>query len=890
MNIEDRLEKSLLADYLKAYESFCLGKMDVKTYCQSNLRTAQKLWECYPENPVYHLMQAAVLIHSKKLEEAEKILKKYEKNHALQFRNGQFRALFLYLAGCLTEDKQQRKNVVLQLQKLYQKDAAQPSLYWYLSRMDEGFAKNPAKKLAFLEKQWKLGCRQNLLYMEVILTLREFPESCGSLNDFLMQCYIWAMRRHVITKEMGAQIAGHAMKLKSCGKKYEYLLRECYHTFSTKELLAALCSLYIREGRIDPTAAGYYAKGVEFELSLNNLHEYYMMATAEQKQELLPEQVLLHFLYHDTLGEGQKAYLYRNIVRFGDPKSEIYGKYREKIEQYTVDSLLKHRISPEYACLYDQVLCPEIFTQEMAQAMADLMFLRKITCTDPRICEVEVFYEQLSMVKREIFKKNQAYVPIYSPSAVITLVDEVGNLYRNTVSYQIEKLLDEKRYLEICKKLVKNHRGLLTHICGKNTDQLMITEENEAFYRQVPETSGFSESYRNAVMIRLMELSATRGELSNIPESWFSISGKGMTREQRGKMILFLEKRGKYVESYDWLETYGTTYVPAATILKVLTALNDSSEAGREFYYRLCYGCFRNGQKNYTILKYLSESFLGTCAQMAELWKSAKAFGVDTYALEERILTQMMFTGTELPGNFDIYLSYNQREPKEYLKKAYLTYQSREAFVKGRELDGRFYFLLEEELMAGGEYAEICTLAYLQELSKRELLSARQRRFAISSLKHFFEKKCCYEFMQAFGGFFEEALALEDKLFVEYRGAATSEVVLHFVIEKAGEENCRYTACRLYPAYGGVYSKMFTLFEGEKITYFITEKTEDGETVTTPSVTKEQTLCFFDSKTRYGLLNHLKGSVFGEDEKISLKEAKEFLFLDEASKELFSVK
>lgn len=890
MNAEERFEKSLLADYLKEYENFSLGKSDAKSYWQKNLRTAEKLQECCPDNPIYPLMQAAALIHGAKTEEAEAILKKYEKNHVLQFRNPQFRALFLYLAGCLSQEWQQRKNAVIQLQKLYQKDASQPSLYWYLARMDESFEKNPVKKLEFLEKQWRLGNHQNLLYMEVILTLRKFPESSGELNEFLMQCYIWAMRRHVITKEMGAQIARHAMKLKSCGKKYEYLLRECYQTFSTKELLAALCSLYIREGRTDERAAGYYAKGVAFELNLNNLHEYYMMATAEQKNELLPEPVLLYFLYHNTLGEGQKAQLYRNIVCYGDPESEIYEKYRERIEQYTIDSLLKRRISPQYAELYDHVLCPEIFTKEMAEAMADLMFLRSLTCTDPRIREVMISYEQLSSVKKVILKKGQAYVPIYSPSAVITLTDEVGNLYRNTISYQLEKLIDEKRYLEICKKLVKDHKGLLIHLCSRKPEQLVITEENEAFCGQIPETCGFSEDYRNAVMLLMMEYLASRGKIMEIPENWFSISGKGLSREQRGKMIRFFAQRGKYTESYDWMETYGTAYVPAATILEVLTALNDSAESGREVYYRLCYGCFCSGQKNYTILKYLSEAFLGTCRQMTELWHSAKAYGVNTSSLEERILTQMMFTGTELLEHFDVYLSYQQREPKEYLKKAYLTYQCREAFVKRRGLDSRFYFLLEEELMTGAEYAEICTLACLEELSKKNVLSSKQRRFAVSALRHFFEKRCCYEFMQAFGSNFEEALALEDKLFVEYHAPADSEVVLHFVIEKEEAQKCQYTSCRLYPSYGGVYTKMFTLFEGERITYFITEKKENGEMITAPAVTKEKAASFFDSQTRYGLLNHLKNSCRNAEEKTFLEEAEKFQFLDEASRALFSIK
>ena len=37
-----------------------------------------------------------------------------------------------------------------------------------------------------------------------------------------------------------------------------------------------------------------------------------------------------------------------------------------------------------------------------------------------------------------------------------------------------------------------------------------------------------------------------------------------------------------------------------------------------------------------------------------------------------------------LVNHFDIFLSYNQRTPKEYMKKAYLTYFSREIFVKNQ--------------------------------------------------------------------------------------------------------------------------------------------------------------------------------------------------------------
>ena len=92
MNDAVRLEKSLLIDYLKEFENYCLGKTDRKSYLTLQERRACKLWELCPDQQIYHLMQAAALIRCGKLQEGEEILKKYEKKRVLQFRNTDFRA------------------------------------------------------------------------------------------------------------------------------------------------------------------------------------------------------------------------------------------------------------------------------------------------------------------------------------------------------------------------------------------------------------------------------------------------------------------------------------------------------------------------------------------------------------------------------------------------------------------------------------------------------------------------------------------------------------------------------------------------------------------------------------------------------------------------------
>lgn len=880
-------ERALIAEYLKEYENYRLKKTEKTQYLAANQFRAEKLYALCPEQPVYHLMCAAMCIYAGKADEGEKILKKYERNHVLQFKNQDFRAYFLYLAGLLTTDKLQRKNIVLQLQKLYQKNPAQPSLYWFLVKLDEGFAKNPEKKLAFLEKQWKLGCKQNLLYIEVINTLKESPALARNMDHFLMQNYLWAQRRRVLTKELAAQIAQNGMRLKSCDARFEYLLRETFRAFSTKELLAALCSLYIRAGRTDKAAAQYYEKGVEFELKLTNLYEYYMIAMAEQTTKLLPEQVLYHFLYHDTLSMTQKSYFYKNIVCYRETNPEIYEKYKERIEQYTIESLLARKISSEYAYLYGQVLHPQIFTKEMAEAMAELMFLRKLTCRDSRIREVEVSYEQLTLKKRVMLKKQQAYVPVYSPAAVITLIDDQGNQYRNTVSYQLEKLLDEKLYTEVCMEHLTAQPGFLLYLCGKDPESREINERTEKLYFQIPEVRGFADQYRNAMLLRLFEYAQAGERLSELPKEWFLTDNETFTREQRGKMTEFLVRRELYTDAFDRIVRYGTAFVSADTILTILSVLWESSEAETETYYRLCYGCFKSGRINFRTLKYLAESFLGTCSQMAEVWRQARAFGVNTYELEERILVQMMFTGTELADHFEIYLSYNQREPREYLKKAYLTYLAREAFVRDKQFDIRFYFLLEEELQHRSGYAEICILAYLKYLSGRQSLSVKQKKMAAAYLKGFFGRRCYLGFMQDFGKNVAEALILEDKVFAEYHAPVSSSVVLHYKAEKNEEKGSGYTSCRLYPVCGGVYSKAFSMFEGEKLTYFFTEIRENGTKNSTVPVTKTKEKSLSDSATRYGRINAMRLMADREASEELVAAAEQYGFLEMAAKELF---
>jgi hypothetical protein len=77
------------------------------------------------------------------------------------------------------------------------------------------------------------------------------------------------------------------------------------------------------------------------------------------------------------------------------------------------------------------------------------------------------------------------------------------------------------------------------------------------------------------------------------------------------------------------------------------------------------------------------------------------------------------------------------------------------------------------------------------------------------------------------------------------------------------------------------------MYEGEKITYFITEKTVAGEMISTPSVTRQKEACMLDSGTSYGRMNEMRQLLEAGKEDALFNEMQEYRFLEMACEQLF---
>ena len=105
-----------------------------------------------------------------------------------------------------------------------------------------------------------------------------------------------------------------------------------------------------------------------------------------------------------------------------------------------------------------------------------------------------------------------------------------------------------------------------------------------------------------------------------------------------------------------------------------------------DFLSYLAFEMFRRGQYDKVTLTYLAEYYCGAIGAMKRLWKVLKQYGVPSYKVSERIITQMVFAET-LYKEEHIFEDYNLSDNVYFrLKQAYLAYVSREYIEYGRNL------------------------------------------------------------------------------------------------------------------------------------------------------------------------------------------------------------
>ena len=182
----------------------------------------------------------------------------------------------------------------------------------------------------------------------------------------------------------------------------------------------------------------------------------------------------------------------------------------------------------------------------------------------------------------------------------------------------------------------------------------------------------------------------------------------------------------------------------------------------------------------------------------------------------------MMFARTYSAKLADVFEEYEQKGASTVIAMAYLSYNSYQAFVKEKIISEKVFVHIEKMLKNKEEMTDVCKLAYLKEMSRRDSFSNEQKEIIDRLLGEMCRKKYRFAFFKEFKKYVNIPYIMLDKTIVEYRTNPNNKVIIHYLSDV--DEDDEFKTVEMNNTFEGIFTKEFTIFYGDTVQYYITEE------------------------------------------------------------------
>ena len=876
-------EKKHRASMVKDYLEYREGRMDVKTWIGSTRFILNQLRASGCDYPEYQMYEAYICHLEGRNEEAVEILKKYQ-NKEFSGEELELAGVYLYLCT-LTGLYRDKAQAVWRIQNLHMQKADSFQLLWLLLQMDGGYKNLPSEGIFMMEEQFERGCTSPLLYMEAWKWISEDITLFHRLSPFWIQVFCFAGKRGLLTEELVmrmAYLSGYEKNFS--GSLYQALVAG-YEKFPSEDVLEAVCKYVMKGNPRKPEYFRWFSLAVQQGLRLTRLYEYYVETMDISYQRELPKPLLMYFNYNDnTLGDSRKAFVYASVITCKEKEPQVYESYRDTMEKFARAKIAEGHMDENYAVVYQEFLLdPQ--TGEEAELAAGKLFTYRLYCDDKKIRRVIVCHSQ--MKKEEVYPCIQgvAYPRIYTDDAVILFEDENQRRYMSTVHYNLKKLTDDSQAAAKFLKLGAWDPGVLLYYCEKEK----MCAENLEYFQKLSESPACTDEYRKSIRKQLLDYYSEHIQGEDLDRYLHEMDYWEYAEVDCAKLLEILISRRMFRQAMGLVEEFGYEGLELGSLLKLTSRMILKADmAEDDELLSLASEVYRQGKYDEVILHYLMLYRFGPVDELLSIWKSAKGFEMDTYDLEERILSLLMFTSDYRKEGESVLESYVKQSGKERITGAYLTQVAYGIFVKEYPMTR---FIRQRLQYAWGNHwpvNRICRLALLMDISKEKHMKTRHRKIAEEILEECARDQLVFGFFRRLPAELLGLWQLDDKTFVECHAHPEAKVTLRYALDAGLGGEREYKSEPLKEMYEGIFTKTFTLFYGETLHYYfhIERNGEVRETVER-TVTMKKIEGIPGSK--YQLLNQLLSARrLGKKHEVE-KGLKRYLRQEQYVKEMFAI-
>lgn len=872
---------------MQLYLDFCMNRLETAAWAAKTKEVLEsvRLLGDYPVE--YQLYETYVNYVSGDLVSARLNIRSLEA-HSFVKESMEAKAAYLYLCHKMELLDMTPTDVVHRIRVYQQKRQESLWILLILLALDEDVRRTPVKKIYYMENLYDMGCRSPILYLEAYKMLCQDISYMRRMDDFWKSVLRYIAREKLFTEEIALCTAYLSGNERVYSDAVYQILNQAYEQYPVKEILEAVCKLIMKGNPRNPKFFQWYELAVDQEIKITRLYEYYIETMPENYQKMLPQVIRMYFVYNNTLSDRKKAFIYANVIRNKQLDKHTYQSYQEAMAKFAKEKILQGKINEDFAVVYQEFI-KEIRSQEMAEAVAQVLFTHRIYCEDKKIRSVVVCHGPLEEEAVYPCVDGVAYVSLYTPDAKIIFQDELCRRYVGTVEYNVQKLMDIESYVEKCIAFEVHHIGLLLHIGKDNCENSHLTLGNISLFQQISENDAFSKDYQLQIRKKLLQYYALHAGDDTLDHYLRRLDYHKFARVDKVLLIEVLISRGLYDKAFAMICRYGQEHVALNSLVRLCSRMVEYLEYEEdEELLLLCAYVYEQGKYDQHSLSYLLKYYEGALDTMCRIRESGREFSLDTYEIEERILLYSMFVRRYIEQGEDILDTYAARGGRESVILSYVTFLAYGYYWNQHQMADSVAQLLIDLYERQVDVDKICYLALMKYYSEQAQLDEKAQNHVEEMLEEYQQDGIRLSFFQKLPKAFLQPYQLEDSIFIEQKAGPTDKVILHYAIGKSGEENLTYKSEPMKMMYQGVFSKEFILFYGETLNYYVTVEhrgcvTEtQRRSVTAPNIDQK-------GRSRYQLINQMMAAHILDKKKELQEIRRKYLQAEKISKELFTL-
>lgn len=879
--LEIQKRRSSLLEY---YTAFRLRQMVTGVWAKKTCEELDFLMNLQPDNQWCALYKAQVLLVNRQKQEAEWILDSFRRKN--KEKDTPLYAYYLYLCTLVDPEPAYVNKLTTQIEEIYHRNQEHLILLWILLFIDEELNYSNSRKLEIIENRIEHGCDSPLLYVEAYSLFSQEPYLIHKGSKLERKIMNWAVKHNALTLKMAEQVKQLIPQMTAFHPVWYRIMEACYEKYPSNELLQEICGYCIRAGRYGKNFFKWYEAGVGEELRIGGLYEAWMLSADRAQFQKIPKLITMYFQYHSNLAYQQQAMLYRAVITNKQSMKQVFQNYQKSMEEFALEQMRAGRIDPNLAVIYREFLTPAVINQESAEWLAKVIFACQVTCKEEKAVRIIVRQHQLQQEQIIPLVNHRAYVNIYGTVHSILLEDAKGNRFLPEEELVIKPLLHTAPFLKKGMEYAENKLPYMLSYFDRKKIWQTYEEEDLPYLKQLMESEQLSREYQEEIRLQMIAYYYDNYTGETLDEFLENLSFERLEQNIRGKLMELLVARGHFHKAYELVLSYGSETLSAAKLLSVIcNRIDEIQMEPDDFLVGMCRNVFLRGKYNDMVLEYMCRYFYGNLKEMTELWHAAREFEVERHELEERCLTQFLYTGSYARGMEDIFESYDRGGGRKLVIMAYLSQMSHKYLTSDIQVSDYVFQKIAEFLEEEEELNEPCRLGFLKWCSRQENLSEKQKQQSEQLLKIAISEGKYFPFYKKLPQEFAEKYMYYDKTFLEYRTVPDTRVLISY--GKRDSEN--YVECDMTRMYSGIFVKSFTLFFEEEVPYYIKEE-EHGEFVVTQSGhVQSSELCPGSEENRYHLLNDMVMSWKMKDEVTIERMLEQYQKLDKLVQEKFTV-